>query len=59
MYIPIHVVLPWPTYIEPWAKKVDLEPSPDRASDKINMLKKRRNTQQSNCIVQPTPNYGT
>ena len=48
MYIQILVVLPWPTYIEPWAKKVDLEPSPDRGSDKIDMLKQRRNTQQNN-----------
>ena len=47
MLIQIHVVLPWPTYTEPKAKKVDLEPSPDRGSDKINMLKQRRNTQQS------------
>ena len=33
------VVLPWPTYTEPRAKEVDLEPSPKRGSDKINMLK--------------------
>ena len=47
MSIQIHVVLPWPTCTEPRAKKVDLQPSPDRGSDKINMLKQRRNTQQS------------
>ena len=34
------------------SKKVDLEPSPERGSDKINMLKQRRNTEK--CNLYPT-----
>ena len=43
----VHILLPWPWFREPPPKKVGLEPSPDRGSDKLNMLKQRRNTQQS------------
>ena len=45
--IQTHIVLPWPRYTEPGAKKVDLECSPDRGSANIKLLKQRRNTQKS------------
>ena len=39
----------------PGLREVDLEPSPKRGSDKINMLKQGRNTQKkASRIVQPT-----
>ena len=44
--IQIHIVLPWPRLTKPWSKIVDLKPSPDKGSHKLNMLKQRRNTQQ-------------
>ena len=44
----------------PNLREVDLEPSPNRGSDKIKMLKQRRNTQQkASRIVQPGLTYGS
>ena len=44
----------------PSLREVDLEPSPNRGSDKIKMLKQRRNTQQkASRIVQPGLTYGS
>ena len=44
----------------PGLREVDLEPSPNRGSDKIKMLKQRRNTQQkASRIVQPGLTYGS
>ena len=56
--IQIDIVPPWPTYREPRAKKVDIEPSTDSGSVNIKMLKQRRNTQKVSCIVQPGLTYG-
>ena len=43
----------------PGLREVDLEPSPKRDSDKIKMLKQRRNTQQkASRIIQPGLTYG-
>ena len=54
------IELPWPTYTEPRAKRRDLEPSPKRCSDKINMLKQGKNTQKkASHIVQPGLTYGS
>ena len=44
----------------PGLREVDLEPSPRRGSDKIKMLKQRRNTQKkASRIVQPGLTYGS
>ena len=44
----------------PGLREVDLEPSPERGSDKINMQKQERNTQKkASCIVQPGLTYGS
>lgn len=41
-------------HTEHWVREVDLESTPNRGSDKINMLKQGRNTQRkTSCIVQP------
>ena len=41
-------------------REVNLEPSPKRGSDKINMLKKRRSTsKKAICIVQPELTYAS
>ena len=41
-----YIILPWPTYTELKPKRcIDLEPSPKRASNKINMLKQGKNKQ--------------
>ena len=45
--IQIHIVLTSPTYTEPRAKKAGGEPSPGTGRNKINILKQRKNTQQS------------
>ena len=43
----------------PGLKEVDLEPSPNRGSDKINMLQQGRNTQEkASHTVQPGLTYG-
>ena len=44
----------------PGLREVDLEPSPKRGSDKINMQKQGRNTQKkASRIVQPRLTYGS
>ena len=44
----------------PGLREVDLELSPKRGSDKINMLKEGRNTQkEASCIMQPELTYGS
>ena len=44
----------------PGLREVDLETSPKRDSDKINMQKQRRNTQKkASRIVQPGLTYGS
>ena len=44
----------------PGLREVDLEPSPKRGSDKINMLKRGRNTQKKTSrILQPGLTYGS
>ena len=44
----------------PRLREVDLEPSPKRGSDKINMLKHGRNTEKkASCIIQPGLTYGS
>ena len=49
-----------PKYTEPRVREVDLEPSPKRGSDKINMQKQGRNTQKkASCIIQPWLTYGS
>ena len=54
------IVLRWPTYTKPGLREVDLEPSPKRGSDKINMQKQGRNTQKkASRIVQPGLTYGS
>ena len=38
----------------PRLREVDLEPSPKRGSDKVNMLKQGRDThKKASCIIQP------
>ena len=39
------------TYTERWVREVDLESSPNRGSDKINMLKQGRNTQKKGSHI--------
>ena len=46
------------TYTERWVREVDLESSPNRGSDKINMLKQGRNTQKKGsriCLLYESP----
>ena len=44
----------------PGLREVDLEPSPKRGSDKINILKQGRNTQKkASRIIQPGLTYGS
>ena len=44
----------------PGLRDVNLDPSPKRGSDKINMQKQERNTQKKgSCIVQPGFTYGS
>ena len=44
----------------PGLREVDLEPSPKRGSDKINMQKQGRNTQKkASYIIQPGVTYGS
>ena len=44
----------------PALRELDLEPSPNRGSDKINMLKQGRNTQKNaSRIVHPGLTYGS
>ena len=44
----------------PGLREVDLEPSPKRGSDNINMLQQGRNTQKkASRIVQPELTYGS
>ena len=43
------IVLPWPTCTEHKAR-VDCEPNPERGSDKINMLSKRRRNTAENKL---------
>ena len=46
--------------LNPGLKEVDLEPSPKRGSDKINMRVQGRNTQKkASCIVQPGLTHGS
>ena len=45
------IVLPWPTYTEPGLTEVDLEPSPNRGSDKINRLRPRRKNITENKLL--------
>ena len=41
-------------YTKPRAESVDLEPSPKTGSDKINMLRQKKRTQEErSCITQP------
>ena len=51
--IPIHTQ-------NPWLREVDLEPSPKKGSDKINMQKEGGNTQKkASRIEQPGLTYGS
>ena len=44
----------------PGPREVDLEPSPKRGGDKINMEKQGWNTQKkASCIIQPGLTYGS
>ena len=54
------IVLPWPTYTDPRLNEVDLEPSPKRGGDKINMEKQGTKTQKkASRILQPELTYGS
>ena len=46
------------THTEHWVREVDLESTPNRGSDKINMLKQGRNTQKKGsriCLLYESP----
>ena len=55
-----HIVLPWPSTQNPGLREVDLEPTPKRGSDKINMQTEGGNNQKkASRIVQHGLTHGT